>query len=112
VTRLYHAGAHVFSGDLDEPAGNELVKDLQQAPGPEDGDVTFTRVDVTDYQAILSLFDNAYKSHGRVDIAIFSSGVTETPGLLTSDQVDLNTVKEVCWPLPIRYVSNLDLTKS
>lgn len=74
------------------------MKDLQQAAGPEYGHVTFTRVDVTDYQAILSLFDAAYKSHGRVDIAVFSSGVTEIPGLLTSDDVDLNTVKEVRWP--------------
>ncbi|OQV03518.1 hypothetical protein CLAIMM_08554, partial [Cladophialophora immunda] len=94
VTRLFRAGAHVFNADLAEEDGRELVNELQRTSGPKDGDVTFMRVDVTDYQAVLSLFDTAYKVHGRVDIAIYSSGITEVPGLLTSDQVDLNTIKE------------------
>jgi hypothetical protein len=54
-------------------------------------------VNVQDYQAQLRLFDGAYKKHGRVDVAVYSAGITETAagGWIVSAETNLESVKEV-----------------
>lgn len=54
-------------------------------------------MNVQDYQAQLGLFDEAYKKHGRVDMAVYSAGITETDarGWIVSAETNLESVKKV-----------------
>lgn len=54
-------------------------------------------MNVQDYQAQLGLFNGAYKKHGKVDMAVYSAGITETAagGWIVSAETNLESVKEV-----------------
>lgn len=60
--------------------------------------MTYTKINVRDYQSLLSLFDAAYNKHGQVDIAICCAAVTERPGYWEPGQLDLQSVREVGIP--------------
>jgi NAD(P)-dependent dehydrogenase (short-subunit alcohol dehydrogenase family) len=96
VTQLYQSGAHVFFGDWDETKGTKLVSELQASQSSSDGSVTYLKVNIREYQSLLSLFDTAYDKHGRIDMAICCAAVTERPGYWEPEKLDLKSVREVC----------------
>jgi NAD(P)-dependent dehydrogenase (short-subunit alcohol dehydrogenase family) len=57
--------------------------------------VTYLKVNIREYQSLLSLFDAAYNTHGRVDLAICCAAVTERPGYWEPELLNLETVREV-----------------
>jgi hypothetical protein len=95
VSQLYQSGAHVFFGDWDETKGSKLAEDLQ-ASQRSDGGVTYLKVNIREYQSLLSLFDTAYDKHGQIDMAICCAAVTERPGYWEPEKLTLQSVREVC----------------
>lgn len=95
VTQLFESGAHVFFGDWDEVKSSKLVEQLQTSSSSSNGSVTNLKVNITDYQSLLSLFDTAYKKHGQIDMAICCAAVTERPGYWEPNKLNLETVREV-----------------
>ena len=95
VTQLYTSGAHIFFGDWDDVKGSKLVEELRASSTSNDGSVTNLKVNITDYQSLLSLFDTAYKKHGQIDMAICCAAVTERPGYWEPNQLNLESVREV-----------------
>ena len=95
VSQLYNSGAHVFFGDWDESKGSKLAKELQAAQ-KSDGSITYLKVNVREYQSLLSLFDTAYDKHGQIDMAICCAAVTERPGYWEPEKLTLQSVREVC----------------
>lgn len=74
TVRLFHShGAFVIFGDIDTKAGTALANSYSD-------NVHFVTTDVTSYQAILGLFDEALSRYARIDIAISNAGLTEKPG--------------------------------
>lgn len=59
------------------------------------GSVTFTKVDVQDYNAQLNFVDVAFKYHGRVDMAVYCVGISDPPGWMGKASLNLETVKNV-----------------
>ncbi|KAL2007441.1 hypothetical protein VTN00DRAFT_8879 [Thermoascus crustaceus] len=123
VTQLFHAGAHVFHGDLDVEKGTLLdetlkssLRPLEQtngycsghASGHGHGSVQFLKVDVRDYESQLALFDAALEKHGRVDMAIYCAGVGDRFGWFGPDALDLKSVREI--PTPVANVVDINLT--
>lgn len=95
MTQLYTSGAHVFFGDWDDVKGSKLVEELRASSTSNNGSVTNLKVNITDYQSLLSLFDTAYKKHGQIDMAICCAAVTERPGYWEPNQLNLESVREV-----------------
>jgi NAD(P)-dependent dehydrogenase (short-subunit alcohol dehydrogenase family) len=95
VTQLYTSGAHVFFGDWDEKKGSKLAEELRGSTSTSGGSVTYLKVNIREYQSLLSLFDAAYNTHGRVDLAICCAAVTERPGYWEPELLNLETVREV-----------------
>ncbi|KAL2817505.1 NAD(P)-binding protein [Aspergillus cavernicola] len=79
-------GAHVVIGDIDAPRGEQLArKCIQQWPvysdpalPPKPPRAFFQKTDVTNYQSVLDLFDNAFKKYNRIDHVVVTAGSTET----------------------------------
>ncbi|KAK5455139.1 hypothetical protein LTS15_005859 [Exophiala xenobiotica] len=90
VTQLYQSGAHVFFGDWDDKKGPNLAEDLKST-SQSAGSVTYTKVNVRDYQSLLSLFDAAYTKHGQIDMAICCAAVTERTGYWEPDKLNLES---------------------
>ncbi|OAP60609.1 hypothetical protein AYL99_05611 [Fonsecaea erecta] len=105
VTQLYQSGAHVFFGDWDDTKGSRLADELRASPS--EGSVTYLKVNVRDYQSILSLFDTAYNQHGQIDIAICCAAVTERPGYWEPENLNLQSVRET--PTGISEVIDINL---
>jgi hypothetical protein len=61
-------------------------------------------VNVKDYQAQLTWFEEAYKIHGRIDMAVYSAGVTESMGWIVSADTTLESVKEVIYPVLSHFI--------
>lgn len=101
VSQLFESGAHVFFGDWDEVKGSKLVEQLRASSSSRNGgSVTSLKVNITDYDSLLALFDTAYEKHGSIDMAICCAAVTEKPGYWEPNKLDLQSVREVCDPLP------------
>jgi 3-oxoacyl-[acyl-carrier protein] reductase len=66
--RFAEEGAKVVICDVNQPAGEALLKDL----GPEAG---FYRVDVTDRGAVQAWVEAVVARHGRIDILVNNAGV-------------------------------------
>lgn len=93
VTQVYQSGAHVFFGDWDDIKGSKLADELRTSSSG--GSVTYMKVNVRDYQSLLSLFDTAYNKHGQIDMAICCAAVTERPGYWEPSNLNLQSVREV-----------------
>jgi NAD(P)-dependent dehydrogenase (short-subunit alcohol dehydrogenase family) len=52
VSQLYDSGAHVFFGDWDETKGSKLAEELRASASKSGGSVTYTKVNVRDYQSL------------------------------------------------------------
>lgn len=59
------------------------------------GSIRFNGADARDYSAQLAVFDAAYKAHGTVDHAIFTVGISDPPGWMSANGLNLETVKKV-----------------
>ncbi|KAK6380779.1 hypothetical protein LTS17_004980 [Exophiala oligosperma] len=97
VSQLYESGAHVFFGDWDDKRGSKLAQDLtttSSSSSSSSGSVTYLKVNVREYQSLLSLFDTAYDKHGQVDMAICCAAVTERPGYWEPNKLNLESVRE------------------
>lgn len=82
-------------GDWDAVGGQELDAELKKkGDGGKGGETDFVQTDVTDYDAVLKLFDTAWKKYGRVDIAVSNAGIQEA-GNWFDPGLDLETVKTV-----------------
>jgi NAD(P)-dependent dehydrogenase (short-subunit alcohol dehydrogenase family) len=57
--------------------------------------VTYLKVDIRDYQSLLSLFDAAHHKNGEIDMAICCAAVTERTGYWEPDKLNLDSVREV-----------------
>ncbi|OCT52098.1 putative oxidoreductase,short chain dehydrogenase [Cladophialophora carrionii] len=107
VSQLYTSGAHVFFGDWDEKKGSDLADELRASASTSAGSVTYLKVNVREYQSLLSLFDAAYNQHGHVDMAICCAAVTERPGYWEPDLLNLESVRET--PTGIADVIDINL---
>ncbi|KAJ9497876.1 hypothetical protein H2202_006479 [Exophiala xenobiotica] len=110
VTQLYQSGAHVFFGDWDDKKGPKLAEDLKST-SQSAGSVTYTKVNVRDYQSLLSLFDAAYTKHGQIDMAICCAAVTERTGYWEPDKLNLESelTREGQTPTGITDVIDINL---
>ncbi|KIW13257.1 hypothetical protein PV08_08444 [Exophiala spinifera] len=106
VSQLYGSGAHVFFGDWDDTKGSKLAEDLTSS-GDSSGSVTYLKVNVREYQSLLSLFDAAYNKHGQIDMAICCAAVTERPGYWEPNKLNLESVRET--PTGITDVIDINL---
>lgn len=94
---LYHSfGAHVYFGDWDDIKGKTVEQELQSKNGG--GSVHFHKLDVSDYNSQLALFDAAFKDHGRVDAAVSCAAVSEQAGWFEPENLDLESVRRVSCP--------------
>ena len=66
VKRLAQEGANVMIADIDDERANTLVEELKEA----EGNVLYTRTDVTQREAVQSLFDATIDAFGAVDILV------------------------------------------
>lgn len=91
---LYHGfGAHVYFGDWDDAKGTEVEKQYQSTT--TGGSVHYRKLNVKDYDSQLALFDDAFKAHGHVDVAISCAAVKESGGWFEPQDLNLETVKKV-----------------
>jgi len=104
VEAFCKAGAKVVFGDVNISAAEKLQLQLKSA-GYEDA--KFISCDVTKYGDVLSLFDLALKTFGKVDIAISSAGVA-VEGKWINPALDLESIKEA----PSTIVVDVNLTGS
>jgi NAD(P)-dependent dehydrogenase (short-subunit alcohol dehydrogenase family) len=91
VRLLHSAGAHVFFSDILSSPGEALEKELN-ASSPSNP-VKFVHTDVSSYPSNLSLFETAYKAHGRIDHAIANAGLGEQ-GNIFDPELTLEGVRE------------------
>lgn len=110
VTQLYTSGAHVFFGDWDETKGSKLAAELSSSSSiTSGGSVTYMKVNIREYQSLLSLFDAAFEKHnGQIDMAICCAAVTERPGYWEPEKLNLQSVREVSNPLAPPKIQKLD----
>jgi NAD(P)-dependent dehydrogenase (short-subunit alcohol dehydrogenase family) len=97
---LLDAGASVMMADLHLRPESEatLAKYSHPPKDPESASAVFYKMDLSDWSQISSLWENALKTFGRVDIVVNGAGIYEPPSstfwnppgvsLLAEDQVD------------------------
>ncbi|KAJ9134355.1 3-hydroxyacyl-CoA dehydrogenase [Pleurostoma richardsiae] len=80
VRHLFHAGARLVVGDLDDTKGNQLIESLNRESSDHRQNAFYVHVDVSNYDSVISLFRRAIEFHGRVDMAIHCAAITEICG--------------------------------
>jgi NAD(P)-dependent dehydrogenase (short-subunit alcohol dehydrogenase family) len=88
VEILCGLGAKVVFGDVQNVAGEKLVKKLSSST------VKFVKTDVTKYGDLIELFDTALQTFERIDCAISNAGVAEF-GNWVNPELDLEGIKQV-----------------
>ncbi len=73
VTVFAREGARLVVADFDATAGQELVRELQEA-GAE---AVFCQVDVTDRTQVQDMVDTAVSRFDRVDVLVNNAGITQ-----------------------------------
>lgn len=98
VQQCLESGANVCFGDLDDIAGERLLrKGQEQFSTQEAGQsprLAFQTTDVTNYQSVLALFDLAFKTYKRIDHVVSAAGIVEI-GNWFDFGLTLQTVREV-----------------
>ncbi|KAL6401296.1 uncharacterized protein AUP68_15164 [Ilyonectria robusta] len=84
--------------DWNKAGGTKLAESLKFRSASAQGSVTFSQVDVRDYHAQLAVFETAYKKHHLIDHAIYTAGVVDPRGWMTTSTLNLETVKKVTIP--------------
>ncbi|KAJ5190153.1 uncharacterized protein N7498_009138 [Penicillium cinerascens] len=81
VQQCLESGANVCFGDLDNVAGEGLLRKCQDGFPPEEPDLPtrtiFQTTDVTNYQSVLALFDLAFNTYKRIDHVVSAAGIVE-----------------------------------
>jgi NAD(P)-dependent dehydrogenase (short-subunit alcohol dehydrogenase family) len=75
VERFVEEGARVVIGDIDDPAGKQLVDRLVDGRGGDDV-ATYVHVDVTSPDQVDALFATAKDRWGSVDVAFNNAGIS------------------------------------
>ena len=99
--------AYVCIGDIDR-RGQSLAKKCRDrwpaiaAPNmpPKPPRCIFQSVDVTDYQAVLGLFDTAFRIYKQIDHVVVTAGSMSTTENWFDPNLSLKAVRQVRWPLP------------
>jgi hypothetical protein len=98
VQKCLESDANVCFGDLDNIAGERLLRKCQEqfhtqeaAQSPR---IVFQTTDVTNYQSVLALFDYAFKTYKRIDHVVSAAGIVEI-GNWFDFGLTLQTVREV-----------------
>ncbi|KAF2799647.1 NAD(P)-binding protein [Melanomma pulvis-pyrius CBS 109.77] len=107
VNLFYRSGAHVYFSDWDTVKGTKLEGELKSSSSSGHGSVRFSQADARDYAAQLAVFDAAYKEHGIVDHAVFTVGISDPPGWMSGNSLNLETVKKL--PVPLDDVLDINL---
>lgn len=98
VQQCLESGANVCFGDLDNIAGDRLLRHCQQKFPTEESNqsprAVFQTTDVTDYQSVLALFDYGFKTYKRIDHVVSAAGIVEI-GNWFDFGLTLQTVREV-----------------
>lgn len=76
--RFNRAGCHVIIGDISAERGQEVVKQYATSKVK----VEFVDMSVLDDETIQRLIGHAVNSHGRIDFAVNTAGVTGPTGEL------------------------------
>jgi NAD(P)-dependent dehydrogenase (short-subunit alcohol dehydrogenase family) len=87
VRLLNSLGAYVVFGDINEPASQRLIADLDDPPR-----ATFVRTDVSSYADTVNLFRKAWEKHGTIHHALQCAGILEQPGWF-DDTVSIDEVE-------------------
>jgi NAD(P)-dependent dehydrogenase (short-subunit alcohol dehydrogenase family) len=81
VQHCLESGANVCFGDLDNIAGEGLLRRFQGITHPEEAGqpprVLFQTIDVTNYQSVVALFDLAFNTYKRIDHVVSAAGIVE-----------------------------------
>lgn len=76
ICKLFAAeGAKLVIGDIDEEKGTEVVREINDAGG----EAIFFHADVSNYDDVKALIENAIKNFGKVDIMVNNAGVLLGP---------------------------------
>ncbi|KAJ5231938.1 Short-chain dehydrogenase/reductase SDR [Penicillium citrinum] len=97
VQQCLESGANVCFGDLDNIAGDRLLRHCQQKFPTEESNqsprAVFQTTDVTNYQSVLALFDYGFKTYKRIDHVVSAAGIVEI-GNWFDFGLTLQTVRE------------------
>ena len=85
---LKDAGAKVAFGDWDHAAGEKVAASLGS------DDISFMKMDVSQYDDNLALFQLAFDKYGRVDHGMAIAGIVEQ-GNWFDPNLTLETIKQV-----------------
>ncbi|GES59640.1 putative 3-hydroxyacyl-CoA dehydrogenase [Aspergillus terreus] len=102
VEILAQTGAYVCIGDIDTTRGEALArKCLENWPAigdpalpPKPPRSIFQPVDVTDYQAVVDLFDRAFKVYKKIDHVVVTAGNMEAGENFFDQSLSLQTVRQ------------------
>ncbi len=75
AVRLVHEGAAVSVADVDEPTGNETVREIERAGGR----AAFIRTDVRREDDVRAMIDFARTTFGGLDVLVNNAGIVATP---------------------------------
>ncbi|KAL4954688.1 hypothetical protein BDW69DRAFT_136671 [Aspergillus filifer] len=102
VQLLCSNGAYVTIGDIDSTRGEQMARKCIQlwpvysdpALPPKPPRAVFKKTDVTDYQAVLDLFDQTFKKYNRIDHVVVTAGNTETDETWFDHTLNLTQVRK------------------
>ncbi|KAL4778976.1 hypothetical protein BJX76DRAFT_362227 [Aspergillus varians] len=95
-------GAYVTIGDIDDSRGEQVaLKCIESWPvysdpalPPKPPRATFKTTDVTNYQAVLDLFDQTFKKYNRIDHVVVTAGSTQTEDSWFGHSLNLNELRK------------------
>ncbi|KAE8312872.1 hypothetical protein BDV41DRAFT_538282 [Aspergillus transmontanensis] len=96
------SGAHVCIGDIDTARGEALSKKCRDkwpvywdpALPPKPPRTSFYTTDITDYQAVVSLFDRVFKTYKRIDHVVVTAGSMEAGNNWFDQKLNLESVQQ------------------
>lgn len=104
VQHCLESGANVCFGDLDNIAGEGLLRKCQHEFQPQEtgqpSRAIFLTTDVTNYQSVLALFDLAFNTYKRIDHVVSAAGIVEI-GNWFDFGLTLESIREVSTELRV-----------
>lgn len=79
-------GADVHILDLDEEAAEETVAEIEEAGG----EAYFYNTDVSNQQAVHSVFNQIYQRHGRLDVLVNNAGIAHIGTVESTTEEDMD----------------------
>lgn len=78
VRRFVAEGANVMIADIDDNSANKLIAELADAPG----NVSYTRTNITNRDAVQALFDATTETYGIVDVLVNNAAYAHKDGVI------------------------------